>query len=117
MNCDNKIKVFFITKKFALFFITYIIKNSNNKLILQRKSEEGKLRAQKRRKETMRLKVAQNVVKKANDIVNPLADFPAFQKFKKDDFSVQIEFRNIGDIDNETFKEIFSLLKENMEPM
>ncbi|KAK6635307.1 hypothetical protein RUM43_007807 [Polyplax serrata] len=80
-----------------------------------RKSEKSKIRAQRKKEETLRQQEAENVVRKANEIENPLSDFPAFNVFNKNGLKVHIEFSRVGDIDEETFQEIFKLQKENME--
>lgn len=84
---------------------------------MQRKSEKSQLRAALKKEEKIRLKAAQEVVKKANEIKDPLADFPAFQKFEKNDILAKLECKNVNDLDKQTLDKILSMEKENMEAM
>lgn len=63
------------------------------------------------------MKAAQESVKKANDIKDPLADFPVFQKFEKNGVTARLECKNVTDLDKETVDKIFKMEKDNMEQM
>lgn len=84
---------------------------------MQRKSEKSQIRAALKKEEKIRLKAAQEAVKKANEIQDPLADFPAFQKFDKNDLVAKLECKNVNDLDKEMLDKILKMEKDNMESM
>lgn len=84
-------------------------------VLLQRRTNKEK--SLKRKEEKIRLAVAYKVVKKANELENPLNDFPAFQKFEKNGFIAKLECYNVGNLDKETLDWILQLEKDNMKEM
>ncbi|KAK4884244.1 hypothetical protein RN001_000515 [Aquatica leii] len=77
----------------------------------------GKEKRQKRKDEQHRLKLAMQMVEKANALTDPLEPFPAFKVFKKDDLHVMLYVKRLADLEDNVKEWIFNLTKQNMEEM
>lgn len=80
-----------------------------------RKSVKGKIKRAERQMEREIIAAASKVVNAANNLEDPLAKFPVFKTFKKEDLSVTLECKRVDDLDPETRDWAFCLLKNNMQ--
>ncbi|CAH0391586.1 unnamed protein product [Bemisia tabaci] len=82
-----------------------------------RKSEKNKEKILKRKEEKAQLTKAWASIKKANQIDDPLAEFPVFHKYTKDENVFLLETKKFEAVDADTMDWILDLEKRNMEDM
>ncbi|CAN0316166.1 unnamed protein product [Lampetra planeri] len=82
-----------------------------------RKSARSREKKQRRQEERAALAAAQARVRAANQLQDPLASWPLFQKYDRNGMNVQIECRRVVDLDSATLDWAFSLTKENMQAL
>lgn len=80
-----------------------------------RKSEKSLLKHARLKEEKRQLILAQNNVKKANMVEDPLECFPAFKKYSRNGIVVTLECKKVKDIPANVVNELFALLQKNME--
>ncbi|KAF5275175.1 hypothetical protein FQR65_LT04207 [Abscondita terminalis] len=78
-------------------------------------NSSGKEKRQKRKEEQHRLKLAMQMVDKANSLVDPLEPFPAFKKFAINGLDVELFVRKVTDLEEPVKEWIFDLTKRNMQ--
>uniref|UniRef100_S4RBP1 Uncharacterized protein n=1 Tax=Petromyzon marinus TaxID=7757 RepID=S4RBP1_PETMA len=84
---------------------------------VQRKSARSREKKQRLQEERAALAAAQARVRAANQLQDPLASWPLFQKYDRNGMNVQIECRRVVDLDSATLDWAFSLTKENMQAL
>jgi len=82
-----------------------------------KKSGKGKEKKLKRKEEIQKLNQAVLMVKTANELPDPLAQLPAFQKFSRNDLDLRVECKQAAHLSEEQFDETFALLENNMKSM
>lgn len=77
-------------------------------------SEKSLLKKKRKKEEKKQLQASVASVNKANLLVDPLQDFPAFKEFRNRDINIRFIIKKVGDLDENTIDWMFNLLKFNM---
>ncbi|KAF2899300.1 hypothetical protein ILUMI_06880 [Ignelater luminosus] len=76
---------------------------------------KGKEKRQQRKEEQHRLKLAKQVVDKANELEDPLTPFHTFRTFNKNDVCAELFIKRVIVLDEDVKTWIFDLTKRNMK--
>lgn len=76
---------------------------------------KGKEKRQKRKEEQHRLKLAKQVVDRANELTDPLEPFAIFRRFNKNGIEAELYIKRVNDLDDDVKDWIFDLTKRNMK--
>uniref|UniRef100_A0A0A9ZD19 N-alpha-acetyltransferase 40 n=1 Tax=Lygus hesperus TaxID=30085 RepID=A0A0A9ZD19_LYGHE len=80
-----------------------------------RKSVKSQIKQQRMKEEKKQLAVSMAAVKKANALEDPLAEFPVFNSYTKNGFSVRLICARVKDLMPDVMQWILDLMKRNME--
>ncbi|XP_014257117.1 N-alpha-acetyltransferase 40 [Cimex lectularius] len=80
-----------------------------------RQTEKSKLKQAKIKEERKKLNLASALVRKANEIIDPLEDFPSFISFKNEDVDVVLDCRRVKDLTEDEFEKVVDLMRLNMK--
>merc|ERR1712018_854356 len=83
------------------------------------KKDNSKAKEKKAKRLEMEKKMNERVamVKKANEVTDPLAELPSFKRFNKNGLDLKMETTRVTDLDEHSKTWLFDLLRANMKEM